>query len=168
MRVREFLCPILSPIYLADREKEISRLRLLSRLLASVEKRDPDDPIRTRAQTGFIQVMLKAIHSRRDRVKNYKENLDSLNITYEELAETLMEKYRIPAPGFETSATPSPEVTGCFDDGTTLFTERYLLDLVDPPPESIIVTQDCGPLPKTYRREDNVIVEVQEAALSAS
>jgi len=153
---------------LSASNEAVSRVQLLGRLLGSVEERSPNDPIRARAQSRFIQMMLKSIQGRRDRMKTYQANIDSHTMEYESMTQVLMERFRLPAPGLDATLLKAPEVRGRFDQGVVLCSERYLLNESSAPRNSVRITEDSGDEVRRYRRQDTEIVDVLETAAAAT
>ena len=72
-----------------------------------------------------------------------------------------MEQYHIPVLELEFSTPPPPEVTGCFGEGVTLCTESYMIDDLESSARSVLITEDTGDTPVTYRRLGDTIVQQQ-------
>lgn len=138
-----------------------SKLRVLGRLVASVKQRATSDTLSIRMHAPFMQITLRSIEARRDRLVKYKANLDDLGQEYRDVSDQLMEKYHIPAPELEISTPSPPEVTGCFGEGATICTESYMIDGPESALRSVVISEDSGSTPVTYRRVGDVIVEQQ-------
>lgn len=140
--------------------ENLTRIQLLRRLLSFANERPRTDRFRMRAASPFVQLMLKTIKTRRQRSRSYETELEELKESYARQTAELMNAYRIPAPPLDEKATASAEVTGTFDAGVTVCTERYLLREAEVPNHSVIVTGDTTSA-RTYRREENVIIEIE-------
>ena len=137
----------------------ISKVQVLGGLLATSKKDTAPEILTLRMQKPFMQIMLRSIEARRDRMLRYKASLDDLGKEYEDSSNRLMEEHHIPASPLEISSPSPPEVTGCFDAGVTLCTESYMIDGPESSLRSVLITEDSGDTPVTYRRMSNVIVE---------
>lgn len=140
--------------------KQASRVQVLTNVLKKLRSRPVADPLRERARAPFIQIILKTIDTRRNRMKMYQAGLERLSREYEEGSDKLIRLYHVTPPGLDDAGEGTPTVTGCFGDGVTLCTERCFLDEPDAPAHSVIRAGDSGGNKRTYRREEDRIVQV--------
>ena len=136
-----------------------SKLHVLGKLVASVKQRPASDTLSIRMHASFMQITLRSIEARRDRMLKYKASLDDLGKNYRDASDRLMEEYHIPVPELGISSPSPPEVTGCFTEGVTICTESYMIDGPESSLRNVLITEDSGDEPVTYRRMGNVIIE---------
>ena len=138
---------------------EASRLDVLTRVMQKARARPAGDRLRERAQSPFLQVMLKTIDARRRRIKAYLESQARYTQEYHELSERLLRQYHLNPPGLDAEDDAPPTVTGYFEEGTTLCTELCFLDESERDAASVL-SPSGPPGEHTYRRENDRIVEV--------
>ncbi len=138
---------------------EASRVEVLSRVLQKARSRSIEDRLYQRAQSPFVQLMLKAIDKRRKRVKHYLDFQSAYRKEYDELSEKLLSQHHLNPPALDAQEEDVvPEATGYFEEGVTLCTEAAFLD--EPGDHGAAVLAPSGvPGNRTYRRENDRIVD---------
>ncbi|MCH7908908.1 MAG: hypothetical protein IIB38_04755 [Candidatus Hydrogenedentes bacterium] len=146
---------------LGARGEELSDMKLLSRLLEVAYKRQAGDRLFDRANTSFVQLMLRSIESRKLRVREYTKTLEILEKELKMEYTHLERECRMPPPP-ELNQKPSPPtVTGKFCKDVTICIDRFLLDEKERPPRSVLQTEASGNATVRYARENDMIVKVE-------
>ena len=136
-------------------------VNLLKQLLAAVRSRSssPDDAYARRLQSTFIQMSLRTVGSRMDRLKQLFESLDELRGQIRALADTLRKDYQIAVPVDDDNAIP-PRVAGRFETGVKVYADSYLLNDPSPPKGSMLETVTSGDAARAYIRAAGKVVAV--------
>jgi hypothetical protein len=135
-----------------------SRLDVLTRVLQKTRARPQGDRLHDRAQSAFLQVLLKTIDTRRRRIKGYHATRERHQAEYDALSEQLFRRYHMNSPEIASDEDVLPTVTGYFEEGARLCTEICFLDEPEPPTASVLAPAgEVGE--RTYRRENDRIVE---------
>ncbi|MCH7958486.1 MAG: hypothetical protein IID08_00050 [Candidatus Hydrogenedentes bacterium] len=146
---------------LRARGEELSDMKLLSRLLAVAYKREAGDRLFDRANTSFVQLMLRSIESRKLRVREYTKTLEMLEKELKMEYTRLERECHIPPPP-EHDQNPSPaSVTGKFGKDVTICIDRFLLEEKERPARSVLQTEASGNATVRYARENDKIVKVE-------
>ncbi len=154
---RVTLSKLFGPAKNTDTDGELSNMKILSRVLTAAYGRPPGNPLRERTNTNFIKLILKSIEKRQARITNNRKALELLDKDLERLGRQLEREARIPLPPEPTHTKEPPIVTGVFEPGVTLCTERYLLDEKILPEQTVVLTADTGKETVSYIRKNNRI-----------
>jgi hypothetical protein len=132
---------------------------LLKQLLAAVRGRtkNPDDPIGRRIQSSFMQISLRTVSTRMDRLAEFVASKKKLSELLEGVADVLLKEYQIAIP-MDDHIRMQPRVTGTFDTGVKICADPYLLTEASPPKGSIIETVSESDHRRSYIRENGRIV----------
>ena len=122
-------------------------------------QRPPGDPLSERAKANFIILMLRSIDARRRQLKNHAKKIEELKTEKAALTTQLENDYYIRPHIDEENSPAAPEVTGRFDAGLTLCTDRFLLDEKDVSSSRVLVTRNTGMKTVRYIRTENAIIE---------
>ena len=138
---------------------KVSNVQILKRLMSRAKSRPYDDPLHKRAATNFVNVMIRSIDTRLERMRAYKKTLDKLEEEIKEQNEILYKDHNIPPPADEQENPIAPKVVAQFGTGIAISTERYLLGKSSASNGASIVTMDSRGEPATYIRNENRIEE---------
>ncbi|MCC6699598.1 MAG: hypothetical protein IT365_28490 [Candidatus Hydrogenedentes bacterium] len=136
-------------------------VNLLKQLLAAVRSRStsPDDAYARRLQSSFMQLSLRTVGSRMDRLNQLLASLEDLRAQMRTLAETLRKDFQIAVP-LDEGAAAAPKVTGRFETGIKIFADSYLLDDPNPPKGAMLETVNSGDATRSYIRAAGKVVPV--------
>lgn len=137
--------------------EDVSKVQLLRRFLVLAKQRGGADVLGERLQSPFIRLQLRAINSRLDRIREYKENLFSIQDELDSVTEQLKSQRQF--VDFEDADSGPPRVHGCFGAGVRVCAEQAYEKESESPPGSYIVTPDTGAQPATYVREHHLVFE---------
>lgn len=131
---------------------------LLKRLLTVVRSRakSSDDPVGRRLQSSFVQLSLRTVGTRVERLTVYITSKDKVSEQLRSVAEVLQKDYQIALPTND-HVQVSPSVTGIFDTGVKIYSDPYLLTDSAPPKGSMIETVAGKDERRTYLRENGRI-----------
>ncbi len=144
---------------LDNRSGALPTVALLKQFLGAVKARAKslDDPLGKRMQSSFVQLSLRTVTTRMDRLSSYVESKDKLTEQLRGVAEVLRKEYQIAVP-VDDFARTSPRVTGVFETGVKIYADPYLLNEPAPPKGAMLETvggkEDC----RTYLRENGRIL----------
>lgn len=146
---------------LDNKSGTLPTVTLLKQFLSAVKARSksPDDPLVRRMQSSFVQLSLRTVSTRMDRLAAYGESRDKLNEQLHAVAEVLRKEYQIAVP-LDDYARIQPRVTGLFESGVKIYADPYLLTESAPPKGSMIETVKGKDERRTYLRENGRIVAV--------
>jgi hypothetical protein len=143
---------------LDNQSGSLPTVALLKRLLSAVRTRAKlsDDPVGRRLQSSFIQLSLRTVGTRVERLTAYITSKDKLCEQLQSVAEVLQKEYQIAVPMDDLTRVP-PRVTGIFDTGVKIYADPYLLTESSSPKGGMIETVAGIEERRTYLRENGKI-----------
>jgi hypothetical protein len=135
-----------------------SKTYLLGQLLKAARSRSSDDPVVQRLHSDFLRFLLRQVNNRRERLAHFAKCAEEPAHELAELREILLHEHQIAVPDHDFDPRQGAQVTGRFDNGIRLYAERFLLAKKDAGEAGIVVTQDSGGQPATFRRSYGNVV----------
>jgi len=137
----------------------VPTVALLKQLLAAVRGRtkDPGDPVGRRLQSSFMQVSLRTVGARMERLAEFVASKEQFSEQLRGVADVLRKEYQIAVP-LDDHASLQPRATGVFDTGVKIYADPYLLTESAPPKGSTIETVSGSDNRRTYVRENGRIM----------
>ncbi|GMV91373.1 MAG: hypothetical protein AMXMBFR82_11510 [Candidatus Hydrogenedentota bacterium] len=143
---------------LDNRSGSLPTVALLKQFLGAVKARAKslDDPLGRRMQSSFVQLSLRTVSTRMDRLSSYVESKEKLTEQLRGVAEVLRKEYQIAVP-VDDFVRVSPRVTGVFETGVKIYADPYLLNEPAPPKGAMLETVGGKEDRRTYLRENGRI-----------
>jgi hypothetical protein len=150
---------------LKQTEKSRSRVQLLRRFLRAAKERGPADPVARRAESPFVNLMLRIVENRLERAARYRSLLEEQRGRLRNLAEILRRDHQV-VIAEEKERPADARATGRFSAGVRI--------LAEPPPPSpdpsewpYTTSGDAADRITTYVRTDDGIRVREEAEAAA-
>lgn len=144
---------------LGAQNQKLTKNQLLKKLLGIAYKRPVGDPLADRAGAEFVQLMLRLIENRRQRIGNYGRSIEGFEEDLQREGGKLKSSYHISPPPDTDEGQSEVSVTGRFEAGIAICTDIDLLDDPDSLPGSQMTTPDSDGATRTYVSRDERIVE---------
>ena len=137
----------------------VPTVALLKQLLAAVRGRtkNPSDPIGRRLQSSFMQLSLRTVSTRMERLAEFVASKDKLCEQLNGVASVLVKEHQI-SVATDDHARIQPRVTGAFDTGVRIYADPYLLTESSPPKGSMIETVSGSDNRRTYIRDNGKVM----------
>ncbi len=132
---------------------------LLKQLLVAARARakDPADTIGRRMQASFMQLSLRTVNTRMERLAEFVASKEKLGEQLHDVADVLRKDFQIAVPADDEIRTP-PRVTGLFESGVKIYADPYLLNEPALPKGSMIETLAGSDKRRTYIREQGKVM----------
>lgn len=137
-----------------------SRVPVFVKLIEGCRKRSSTDAAAQRANTIFVQLMLKYIEQRQNRISYYESRRQTIDEEIEQLRQQLQDNHQMADFTENRNGGVNPAVSARFGEGVVLCTDRFFLELGQAPVGAVVTTPESGNGPVTYERQRDTIVEV--------
>ncbi|HOZ48836.1 MAG TPA: hypothetical protein PLO37_07525 [Candidatus Hydrogenedentes bacterium] len=142
-----------------DQAQNISRVKLLRRVLAAAREFPSDAQMAERVNSGLMRVMLRTLKTKLDQGSRAREMLRQTRSELEEVCTMLRRDHQCLLAD-SLDAAQGSVVRGCFDRGVRIAVDRCLLDRSEVPSGMVVVTPDTEGRAVTYvRRGQRILLE---------
>lgn len=144
------------------------KVQLFERLLAMARARPVGDELFDRAQASFVQLMLRSIQSRRQRMKSYALQASKIEDEVRVAKDLLHTRFGMTPPDRREAKNSRPTARGIFESGVIMCTERYYVDEARAPQESVIRIDRADPGVQTFVRQGDKIYAEESPRLTTA
>lgn len=149
---------------LLERSGKATKVQLLKGLLAKTRGPAADSTLVARTKSKFAHWALRTMGQRLKAAEKHRSAAQKVREELAEVGDALWKRFQIQLGEEEPGAKRAARVTGRFDAGVRIYTDRYVMQEAQPARGALLIAPDSGGRVVTYMRGMEGIIEAPPAA----